>query len=348
MRTSEADHRRPADGFGEQRAEEHPPASPDSVSAIWISPENNLNVLDTFRHYCLTLRGLPAECELIVVINGDRGSPRALVEQLRSDDVAVRLVHIHRYCDQATAMRAGLASSRGARVVFLPDYIESDETAIHDMLAELDRGAHYVASWRQQRVDSGWSALNSRIFNRLTRLMTNVPLHDINSGLRAMTREVTEKLPVYGDLHQFLPILAAMQGFVVSEVKVRHICPPTPRSSVAVRLHPGVYLRRLLDLLTLFFLFKFTKKPLRFFGLIGSAALALGGGVVLVLVVQRMLGTGLADRPLLLLGITGIVLGVQLFSLGLLGELIIFTHGRHLFQQHSEELAPPAGDDGKV
>jgi hypothetical protein len=314
------------------------PALESLVSAIWVCPENNLQILSTFRRYQEALSKLGLTYEMIVVINGDKGSPAQLVHELVSNALSVRVAWLHRFCDQAVTIRAALEKSQGDLVVLLPPYPESDPEAIKDMIAAIQRGAHYVASRRVARLGSKWSTINSRFFNLLTRYITGIPLHDINSELRVMKRSVMANLPIYGDLHQFLPIMAALQGFVVTEVDVLQVDAPPKSKRRKIGYHLGVYLRRVLDLLTLFFLFRFTKKPLRFFGLLGSGALIAGGGIVLVVAIQRISGTSLADRPLFLLGVTGVVMGVQLISLGLLGELIIFTHGRHLFQQYVEEL----------
>ena len=159
--------------------------------------------------------------------------------------------------------------------------------------------------------------------------------HDISCGLRVMRRQVAQELPLYGDFHRFIPLLAYQRGFTVEEVVVQqsqHDAPP--------RIYaPGVYLRRLLDVLTLFFLFKFAKKPLRFFGLVGSTLLGMGGCITGYMGVYRLLGFGpIADRPLLLFGVLLMVLGVQLFSIGLLGEIIIFTHARHVKEYQIDEV----------
>ena len=149
-----------------------------------------------------------------------------------------------------------------------------------------------------------------------------------------MKREVAESVPIYGDLARFLPILAAMQGYRISEVKTQHLEERTGRGDYRLR----VYIRRILDLLTLFFLLDFTRKPLRFFGLPGSFTLMLGTVTLVTVTIQKLMGTGLADRPALVFGAILVVLGIQLFSLGLLGELIIFTHGRKMRDNHVETI----------
>jgi hypothetical protein len=173
------------------------------------------------------------------------------------------------------------------------------------------------------------------VFNRITRWLMGVSLQDLNSGLRVLRRELAEDVPIYGDLYRFWPLLAARQGYRVTEVETDHLQERVQKGDYRF----GVYLRRALDLLTLFFLMKFTRKPLRFFGLLGSATLFLGSLVTGVLVIERLLGwTSLADRPALIFGVLLIVLGIQLFSLGLLGELIIFTYGNKLRDYRVETI----------
>ena len=142
-----------------------------------------------------------------------------------------------------------------------------------------------------------------------------------------MKKRVTSEVPLYGDLHRFIPLLAWQKGFRIIEVDV----PQHPADSKLRIYRPGIYLRRLLDILTVVFLFKFTKKPLRFFGLIGAGLFGTGFFISLALAVQKLLGSvSLADKPLLILGVLLMVLGVQMGSLGLLGEIIIFTHARKM------------------
>jgi hypothetical protein len=144
-------------------------------------------------------------------------------------------------------------------------------------------------------------------------------IHDVASGVRAMRPEVLERVPLYGDFARFLPLFAVRDGFSVVEVPV-----PQHERDVRARLYrPGTYLRRLVDLLGLFFLLRFTEKPLRFFGMLGSLLSLAGGLILAVLSLQRLAGQGIADRPLLLLGVLLVVLGVQAIALGLIGEIIV-------------------------
>jgi hypothetical protein len=197
---------------------------------------------------------------------------------------------------------------------------------IHRVLAALGEGdTDLVVSRRFPRIDSLFNRCQGKVFHWMVRFLTGTIYQDISCGLRAMKHRVVDEVQLYGDLHRFLPLLAFQRGFKVVEIPVQQ-----HRFDVKQRIQsPGVYLRRIIDIFTLFFLFKFTSKPLRFFGLVGSSLFVGGGLITSYLGIYRILGFGgIADRPLLILGVLLIVLGIQLFSIGLLGEIIIFTHAR--------------------
>jgi hypothetical protein len=150
-----------------------------------------------------------------------------------------------------------------------------------------------------------------------------------------LNKKILSEFNLYGDLHRFIPIFAVRQGIKVKEVNVKQ-----RKEDTQVRLiKPGMYLRRLLDIITLFFLIKFTKKPLRFFGLIGSTFLFFGGTITTYLGIMRILGKiELANKPILLLGILLIVFGLQFFSVGLIGELILFTRAKELEHYRVDQI----------
>jgi hypothetical protein len=186
-------------------------------------------------------------------------------------------------------------------------------------------GADLVVASRSPRVDSWLNRLQSRVFHRMLGGVTDRRFHDIACGVRVIRRPVAEALPLYGDLHRFIPALALREGYRVDEVAV----PQHPNDARTRIYGPGVYLRRLLDVAAFFFLAKFTEKPLRFFGLVGTVFFALGAVTGIVLLVERFAGQGIANRPLLLLAVLLIALGVQLMGLGLVGEIIVHLRSPH-------------------
>ncbi len=164
-------------------------------------------------------------------------------------------------------------------------------------------------------------------FHGLLAWVTGLSYRDLGCGARAFDRRVLEEIQLYGDQHRFLPVLADRKGFRVSEMDVRQ----SPKDRHEGIYEPRVYARGFLDIFTVFFLVRFTKKPLRFFGMIGVTLFAIGALLVTWLVIERLFfGQGLTQRPALLLSTLLVVLGLQLFALGLLGELIIFTHARQV------------------
>lgn len=295
----------------------------ESISYIWILDVNSGDVESTLDCYVKAINEQSLPGSLIVVNNGlgDRVSHQ-LAQRLRDSNISATMVNFNVRSPESGVLSLALKETKEDIVVLLPSYPQSDPRDIARMLDAVDNGLDYVASWRTPRVDQKKEQRRSSLFNTLTRWLSGINLHDINSGLRVMRREAVADLPLYGDLHIYLPILAARQGFRVGEVPVRHL--EERASSTGPVL--GVYLRRALDLLTLFFLMRFTQKPFRFFGGLGAGLLATGGLINLVLAIQKIVFSDtLADRPMLVLATLLMVLGIQMFSLGLIGELIIFV-----------------------
>jgi hypothetical protein len=183
--------------------------------------------------------------------------------------------------------------------------------------------------------------LQSAVLHLLLGGVLGDQLHDVACGVRAMRREIPNEVTLHGDFARFLPLLALLEGFQVEEVKA-----PVHRRAMRGRVHgPGTYLRRLVDVLGLLFLLKFTEKPLRFFGLIGSGLTAIGAVVLLVVFAQRLAGQGLADRPVLLLGVLLITLGIQAIALGLIGEMIVHLSAS---QRRRYRLRTPQSRPGRT
>ncbi len=228
---------------------------------------------------------------------------------------------------ESSALTVGLERARGDVIVTAAAYFQVEPSGVRAALEGLDAGADLIVGRRHPRLDSWFNRLQSSLFHGLVNWMTGSNFRDISSGFRAMKRRVAEELNVYGGLHRFIPILAHNQGFRVEELPIPQRKEDRPTRYYGV----AIYLKRVLDVLTIFFLMKFTRRPLRFFGLIGLGVSAVGGAITLYLGIYRLLDFGaIAGRPLLLLGVLLIVLGIQTLSLGLLGEIIIFTHARSI------------------
>jgi glycosyltransferase involved in cell wall biosynthesis len=284
---------------------------------------------ELFLEYSAALRETGRSFEFIFVL--DDGF-RHLVEPLRElkrDNPELRIVVMGRSFGEAAALTAGASQSRGSVLMTLASRFQVEGGGVRELLAELDRGCDLVVVCRSPRVDSPFSRLRSRAFHGVVRLLTGSRFRDLTCGSRAMRAEVFDELHLYGSFHRFIPILAEQAGLSVREVDV---CQARDDARPRVFGVTG-YLALLLDILTLFFLSRFAQKPLRFFGTLGAAVFGVGFAISGYLALYRLLGYGgVADRPLLLLGILLVVFGVQSISIGLVGEIVIFTHGEREYR----------------
>lgn len=270
----------------------------------------------------LDTRGQPYE--FIFVFDGRFTPPPELVALTR-DNSKVRIHRFAREFGETAALRLGIEKSRGDLILTLPAYFQVRPEGIGQLLDAVDGGADMAVANRSPRMDSWLNRIQSLAFHSIIRGVSRQQFHDMACGVRAMRRPVAEALPLYGDLHRFIPALALREGYRVEEVNLAQH-PSDARTRV---YRPGVYLRRLLDIAAFFFLAKFTEKPLRFFGLVGSAFFGAGALISVILLIQRVEGQGIANRPVLLLAVLLVALGVQLIGLGLVGEIIVHLRAPH-------------------
>lgn len=273
--------------------------------------------------------------EFIFVLDGIDLELLDTLRHMKAEHPGISVVALNRSFGEATALAAGFQRSKGRLIATIASYFQVEAHEIRRMLEYvLHDQEDLVVGWRNPRIDPLFNRIQSRVYHGIVRGLIGTKYHDISCGLRVMKRAVAEEISLYGDLHRFFPISAYQRGFRVAELAVQQ----SPLDAKRRTQRPGVYLRRLLDILTFFFLFKFTKKPLRFFGLIGSGVFAAGAIITAYLWLERLLGIPLAGRPLLILGVLLMVFGVQLFSTGLLGEIIIFTHARGVKDYQVKEI----------
>jgi glycosyltransferase involved in cell wall biosynthesis len=280
---------------------------------------------------CLRLRrvltGVVGRYEVIFVDDASGPEARQQLAAVSRQFGETRIIRLQRRMGEATALAVGAHSARGAWLITLDPYLHVAVEELPRLLAPLRDGMDLVCAWRFPRRETGMSRWASDAFNAVARWLTKLPVHDLNCRVRAMKREVLDQLPVYGDLYRFLPIFASRRGYAWCEVQV----PQQEGKRELGALGPGSYLGRFFDLLTLAFLTRFVKRPLHFFGLLGAIGLALGTALSLHLAwIKLVAGEPIGHRPLLLLAVLLIVVGVQIASIGLLGELMIFTHARDL------------------
>jgi glycosyltransferase involved in cell wall biosynthesis len=264
--------------------------------------------------------------EIIVVLDGQREQWRDKLAAQSRDIEQLRVIELSREFGESSALAAGFDMAQGNTIVTLPAYYQIDPQEI-TRLIEASRDGDEMLIAVRPRSGASFDKIRRRAFHALFRFTSGMSFQDLGCGVRLLKREVAEEIPLYGDQHRFFPALARRRGFRVKEVDLKQSKQDMFHGHYRIR----EYLHRFLDILTVFFLVRFTKKPLRFFGTVGFLAASLGGVITAILVVQRIfLGMPLADRPALLLGSLMLVLGVQTFALGLIGELVIFTHGRNM------------------
>ncbi len=228
---------------------------------------------------------------------------------------------------ESIALSAGVDRAKGRFIINAPPYLQSEPEDVLKVMSALESGADFVATWRHPRVDPWFNRLQSRLFNWVLRGLMGIKFHDLNSSLRGMRRQVLEDVAVYGELYRFLPVLALRQGFRVVEVTIRHREERGRRGFFGF----GVYLRRLLDILAITFLTRFTQKPLRFFGTFGILLILVGLALSVEPLLSKFSGKeGLASKPIIVLAAVLVAFGIQLIGFGLVGEIIIFTQARNL------------------
>jgi glycosyltransferase involved in cell wall biosynthesis len=294
------------------------------ISVVVPVVERADDLVAVYHAFARELDARPEDYEFLFVFDGRFTPPPELVA-LANENEGVRLLRFARTFGETAALRLGIEKSRGDVVITLPAYFQVQPEGIRLLLDAVSGGADMVVASRSPRLDSWLNRLQSRAFHSIVAGVSEQRFHDMACGVRAMRRTVAEALPLYGDLHRFIPALALREGFRVEEVSV----PQHPGDARTRVYGPGVYLRRLLDIAAFFFLAKFTEKPLRFFGLVGSLFLSAGTILSLVLLIQRVEGQGIANRPALLLAVLLLALGVQLIGLGLVGEIIVHLRAPH-------------------
>jgi glycosyltransferase involved in cell wall biosynthesis len=301
--------------------------APD-VSVVVPIVERYGDLQQLYHEFTAELTRLGQSSEFIFIVDdSQRGALPVLRELQKREGERISILQLNGSFGESASLMLGLERARGEKIMTLAAYFQVEPRGIGPALAALDEGADMVVGRRFPRIDSFFNRVQSRLFHWFVRGMTSTDFHDISCGFKVMRRRVARELHLYGGQHRFIPILAMNRGFTVREVQL-----PQRSEDRRTRFHgTGTYLGRLLDILTIFFLVKFTRTPLRFFGLLGLFLFGSGFAIDLIVATQKLVWNyEIADRPLLLLGVLLMVLGVQTLSLGLLGEMIIFTHARNV------------------
>jgi glycosyltransferase involved in cell wall biosynthesis len=304
-----------------------------SVVVPLLNEERTLETLYT--QIAAALEGQADEFEVVFVDDGSTDGSMSVLTRLHDELPNVVVVHLRRNFGKAAALQAGFLEARGEVVVTIDADLQDDPAEIPKLLAKLDEGFDLVSGWKTRRNDPLPRRLFSRMFNWATKVVSGVRLHDVNCGLKAYRAEVLQGMRLYGELHRFIPILAAYRGYRVAEIPVNHRARQHGRS----RYGPERYFRGFFDLLSVTFMGRYRHRPLHLFGGVGVVMGALGFVILTYLTVIWFWGAGIGHRPLLTLGVLLVVVGIQFVSLGLLSELITSQHEERMDErQRIEQL----------
>jgi glycosyltransferase involved in cell wall biosynthesis len=279
------------------------------------------------RELTAVLGGWGRPYEIIVVDDGSTDESFAILARLQAADPLLRVIRFRRNFGQTAAFAAGFAHARGKLIVTSDGDLQNDPADIPRLVQTLESGYDIVCGWRRDRKDAFVSrTVPSVIANRLISWATGVQLHDYGCSLKVFRAEVVKPLRLYGEMHRFLPAIASEQGVSIAEVEVHHRPRRHGRSNYGI----SRTLRVILDLITVKFLLSYSTRPLQMFGLIGMPLALIGGATIAWLIYLRVYATftgdwsgytPIAERPVFMLGILGVLTGLQLLTLGLLAEL---------------------------
>jgi len=282
------------------------------------------NITELHNEIAAVLDTIEGQSEVIYVDDGSSDSTLEKLRDLYQNDTRVVVVEFRRNFGQTAAMAAGFEFARGQVVVAMDADRQNDPADIPKLLDKIEEGYDLVSGWRYDRKDGYLlRLLPSRIANKLISWATDVKLHDYGCSLKAFRHDVVKQISLYGEMHRFIPALASAVGVSIAEVKVNH----RPRVAGESKYGISRTFRVILDLITVKFLLRFSSKPLQFFGSFGLISGFIGFLICLYLTIEKLFyQVPMSDRPLLLLGILLLFIGLQFITVGLLAELMTRTY----------------------
>jgi glycosyltransferase involved in cell wall biosynthesis len=258
--------------------------------------------------------------EIIFVDDGSTDDSWKVIQKLEKEKIQVTGIRLQRNYGKSDALQAGFDRVNGTYIVTMDADLQDDPAEIPALVRILEDGYDLVSGWKKVRHDPLTKTIPSRFFNMVTRMSTGIPLHDFNCGLKAYKREVIDSIYLYGELHRYIPLLAKWEGFSkITEKEVKH----HPREYGETKFGLSRFMNGFLDLVTLLSVNRYFQRPMHLFGTLGVLFLIIGAFINLYMAYLKIfLNEPLANRPLLFLGILLVVIGVQFFSIGFLGEMI--------------------------
>jgi glycosyltransferase involved in cell wall biosynthesis len=257
--------------------------------------------------------------EVIFVDDGSNDGSLNIIKDICRQDKRFKYFSFRKNYGKSAALQIGFKNVTGDVVITMDADLQDDPNEIPNLIKKLEEGYDLVSGWKKKRFDPFLKKYSSRFFNFVTRLISGIKLHDFNCGLKAYRSEVTDVIKVYGELHRYIPVLAGWEGFKVSEIPVQH----HPRRYGKTKFGISRFFKGFIDLITVIFATRYIKRPMHFFGFFGALSFLVGIIINAFLTYDWVMGKPLSNRPMLFLGMLLIIVGVQLFSVGLLGEMLV-------------------------
>ncbi|HTY11880.1 MAG TPA: glycosyltransferase family 2 protein [Bacteroidota bacterium] len=313
-----------------QQSNQHRPQSNVEVSVVIPLYNEELSLKELADQLKNTLVRMGGRYELIFVDDGSTDNSFRVLRDLHFRNNRIKVIRFRRNYGKSAALMVGFQRAVGEFVITMDADLQDDPAEIPNLIRQIKSGYDVVSGWKKKRHDPITKTIPSKFFNFVTSLMTGVKIHDSNCGLKAYRRDVVKSVNVYGELHRYIPALAHWQGFRVGEAVVQH----RARKYGKTKFGMGRFFRGFLDLLTVLFTTRYISRPLHLFGVWGIVSAFVGLCVDGYLVAEWIAGrTSLSNRPLFLVGLILVIVGIQFVSIGLLGEMI--TKGQHVEKEYS-------------
>jgi glycosyltransferase involved in cell wall biosynthesis len=266
------------------------------------------------------LANLNLSYELCFIDDGSTDHSLEVLKEYQKKDRRIKIISFIVNYGKSAALCKGFQLAGGDIVITMDADLQDDPFEIPNLIAKINSGYDLVSGWKKKRYDPWSKRIPSKFFNFITSLLTGINLHDFNCGLKAYRKEVIKDIPVYGELHRYIPVLAHWRGYKIGEIIVRH----HPRIYGQTKYGISRFFKGFFDLLTILFITRYKQRPLHLFGFFGLCSSFIGFIILLYLTILWFQGHGIGNRPLLFMGILLVIIGLQSFSLGLIGEMI--TH----------------------
>lgn len=273
--------------------------------------------------------GQVGDYEIWFVNDGSTDDTGRKIRDIIADDSKVHLIEFRRNFGKASALNAGFRHVNGDIVFTMDADLQDDPKEFPRFIAEIDKGYDLVVGWKKNRLDSAEKRLPSKLFNKVTSIVSGVKLHDHDCGFKCFKSEVIESLDLYGELHRYIPVLVHRKGFIITEISVNHRSREHGHSKYGMER----YMRGLLDSLTTTFLLKYSDRPMYFFGRVGLFTSFIGIMICFFLTILWLMGQRIGGRPLLVLGVLLIVVGIQFISTGFVCNIVVDRNFRSTYDE---------------